>query len=164
MERVNAARGCRPGDARVAPCGYAARPCPDRPFRLSDPNARALPPASQRLVLAGTALAVALWLGAPAAWMAVVVAADASLLLGLLRVPTGRARTLLAIAFLVLCTAASLWLVVAGIIGPAFGLLPWESATRLGPVLFGAIATPWLGITNLAWLAAAVALTLWWNR
>ncbi|MGL6291554.1 MAG: hypothetical protein ACRC2H_12750 [Silanimonas sp.] len=143
---------------------------------MSDPNARALPPPSPRLALAGTALAVALplmvalwsaaalWLGAPAAWMAVVVAADASLLLGLLRVPSGRVRTLLAITFLILCTAASLWLVVAGIIGPAFGLLPWESAMRLGPVLFGAIATPWLGVANAAWLAAAVALTLWWNR
>jgi hypothetical protein len=31
-------------------------------------------------------------------------------------------------------------------------------------VLFGVVAEPWLGLGNLAWLAAAVALTLWWNR
>ena len=108
--------------------------------------------------------AAALWFGEPAVWMAVVVAADAALLLQVLRIPAGRARCVMALVFLVACTAASLWVVVAGVIGPAFGLLPWESALRLGPVLFEAIATPWLGLANLAWFAAAVALTLWWNR
>ncbi|MFO0394375.1 MAG: hypothetical protein ACK508_00610 [Lysobacteraceae bacterium] len=108
--------------------------------------------------------AVALWLDAPAAWMAVIVAADASVLLSLLRVPAGRGRAAWAVAFLALATAASLWLMAAGVVGPAFGLLPWESALRLGPVLFGVIAEPWMGLGNLAWLAAAVALTLWWNR
>jgi hypothetical protein len=108
--------------------------------------------------------AVALWFDAPAAWMAVIVAADASVLLSLLRVPAGRGRAAWALAFLGLATAASLWLMAAGVVGPAFGLLPWESALRLGPVLFGVVAEPWLGLGNLAWLAAAVALTLWWNR
>ncbi len=108
--------------------------------------------------------AVALWFGAPSAWMTVIVAADASLLLQLLRIPPSPARCAMALAFLLVGSAVSLWVVVAGIVGPAFGLLPWESALRLGPVLFGAIATPWLGVANLAWLAAAVALTLWWNR
>lgn len=108
--------------------------------------------------------AVALWLGAPAAWMAVIVAADASLLLSLLRTPPGAARTAWALGFLVLTAAASLWMMAAGVIGPSFGLLPWESALRLGPVLFGVIAGPWATPANVAWLAAAVALTLWWNR
>lgn len=108
--------------------------------------------------------AVALWLDAPAAWMAVVVAADASVLLTLLRFPPGPGRSAWALAFLALATGLSLWVMAAGVIGPAFGLLPWESALRLGPVLFGVIAEPWLGLGNLAWLAAAVALTLWWNR
>ena len=108
--------------------------------------------------------AVALWLGAPAAWMAVVVAADASVLLSLLRVPPGAGRAAWALAFLGLAVAASLWLMAAGVAGPAFGLLPWESALRLGPVLFEVIAAPWASLANLAWLAAAVALTLWWNR
>lgn len=108
--------------------------------------------------------AVALWLGAPAAWMAVVVAADASVLLSLLRVPPGAGRASWALAFLALAVAASLWLMVAGVVGSAFGLLPWESALRLGPVLFEVIAAPWASLANLAWLAAALALTLWWNR
>lgn len=107
---------------------------------------------------------VGLWLDAPAAWMAVIVAADASVLLSLLRVPAGMARTAWALGFLGLAVAASLWLMVAGVVGPAFGLLPWESALRLGPVLFEVIAGPWLSLANLAWLAAAMALTLWWNR
>ena len=84
--------------------------------------------------------AVALWFDAPAAWMAVVVAADASVLLSLLRVPAGTGRAAWALGFLALATAASLWLMAAGVVGPAFGLLPWESALRLGPVLFGVIA------------------------
>lgn len=108
--------------------------------------------------------AVALWLDAPAAWMAVIVAADASVLLSLLRMPAGWARASWALAFLALAVAASLWLMVAGVVGSAFGLLPWESALRLGPVLFEVIAAPWATLANLAWLAAAVALTLWWNR
>ena len=108
--------------------------------------------------------AVALWLDAPAAWMAVIVAADASVLLSLLRVPAGMARTASALVFLGLAVLASLWLMAAGVVGPAFGLLPWESALRLGPVLFQVIAAPWADAANVAWLAAAVAQTLWWNR
>jgi hypothetical protein len=143
---------------------------------LTDPAARSIRPGPARLVAAGATLAialplmvalwtaVALWFGAPSAWMTVIVAADASLLLQLLRIPPSPARCAMALAFLLVGSAVSLWVVVAGIVGPAFGLLPWESALRLGPVLFGAIATPWLGVANLAWLAAAVALTLWWNR
>lgn len=94
--------------------------------------------------------AVALWLGAPAAWMAVVVAADATLLLHLLRIPPGPARLALALAFVVIAVAASLWIIVAGVVGPAFGLLPWESALRLGPVLFTSIAGNWWTLANAA--------------
>lgn len=108
--------------------------------------------------------AVALWLDAPAAWMAVVVAADASVLLALVRFPPGTRRAAWALVFLALATALSLWVMAAGVVGPAFGLLPWESALRLGPVLFGAVAWPWLTLGNLAWLGAAVALAWWWNR
>ena len=108
--------------------------------------------------------AAALWFDAPAPWMAIVVAADASLLLQLLRFPEGRRRAGLAMAFLGLATLASLWLLVAGIAAPAFGLMPWESALRLGPVLFTSIAGGWLTAPNLLWLAAAAALSLWWNR
>ncbi len=108
--------------------------------------------------------AVALWFDAPAAWMAVIVAADGSVLLGLLRVAPGWGRTGWVLAFLGLTTSASLWVMAAAVVGPAFGLLPWESALRLGPVLFDVIATPWLEFANIVWLAAAVALTLWWNR
>lgn len=115
-------------------------------------------------LMVGLWSAVALWLAAPTAWMAIIVAADASVLLALLRVPPGRARTAWALVFLLATTAGSLWLMAAGVVGPAFGLLPWESALRLGPVLFGVVATPWLGLANAAWLAAAVALTCWWNR
>lgn len=147
-----------------------------RPSRLNAAVARPDTPSPSRQLVAGLALglalplmaalwsAVALWLQAPAAWMAVVVAADASVLLGLLRIPAGGARTAWALAFLLIATAASLWLMAASVVGPAFGLLPWESALRLGPVLFTLVAAPWLDLANVAWLAAALGLTLWWNR
>ena len=108
--------------------------------------------------------AAALWLGPPAAWMAVVAAADASVLLGLLRVPPGPARQALALAFVVASGAASAWVIAAGLVGPAFGLLPWESALRLGPVLFGILAEPWIGLASAGWVFAALALAAWWNR
>jgi hypothetical protein len=108
--------------------------------------------------------AAALWLGEPAAWMAIVVAADASLLLGLLGVRGGGARVAAVLGFLIVGTAASLWVVAAGVIGPAFGLLPWESALRMGPVLFEIISAPWWTMGTAAWFVAAVALSIWWNR
>lgn len=150
---------------------------PPHPARaLPDITPRRPDTSPQRWLLASLALlaalplmvalwsAVALWLGAPAAWMAVVVAADATLLLHLLRIPPGPVRLALALAFIVIAVAASLWIIVAGVVGPAFGLLPWESALRLGPVLFTSIAGNWWTLANAAWLAVALALGVWWNR
>ena len=108
--------------------------------------------------------AVALFFGAPAAWMAIIAAADASLLMHLLRVPDGPARVAMALAFLLLCTAASLWFIAAGIVGPAFGLDPLSSGLRMGPVLFEMVSAPWWTASFVAWFAAAVALSVWWNR
>jgi hypothetical protein len=134
------------------------------------------PPSERRTAIAGVALLLALplmvalwtfaalWLGAPAAWMAVIVAADASLLLGLLGIRPGAGRVAAVLAFTVIGCAASLWVVAAGIVGPAFGLLPWESALRLGPVLFEVISAPWWTLGTAAWFAAALALSVWWNR
>ena len=109
-------------------------------------------------------VAAALWLGAPAPWMAVIVAADAGLLLSLLRVPAGTARVAAAAVFLLACSLASAWLIAAGIVGAAFGLMPWESALRLGPVLFSSVAEPWWTASTMVWLAAAALLGVWWNR
>lgn len=142
----------------------------------SNPAAAPRPNARRRLAFSALVLvlalpplvalwtAVALWLGPPAAWMAVVAAADASVLLGLLRVPPGLWRVALALTFVLASTAAALWLIAAGVVGPAFGLMPWESATRLGPVLFGMVADPWLHPAHLAWLLVALVVAAWWNR
>ena len=108
--------------------------------------------------------AAALWLGTPAAWMAVVVAADGSLLLGLLGVRPGPRRCAAVLAFVVAGAASSLWMIASGIVGPAFGLLPWESALRLGPVLFEVVSAPWWTGATLAWFLAALAASVWWNR
>ena len=79
-------------------------------------------------------------------------------------VPAGNARAAATVAFTLICAAISCWVIVAGIVGPAFGLLPWESALRLGPALFTAIASNWLDAAAGFWLCAALGLALWWNR
>lgn len=108
--------------------------------------------------------AAALAFGPPAAWMAIIVVANASLLLRLLRWPSGAARIVLTLGFLLACTAGSFWLMAASVVGPAFGLLPWESALQMGPVLFEVVSVPWWTAGTLTWMASAVALGGWWNR
>ena len=68
-------------------------------------------------------------------WMALVGAVDFALLLRLVRMPAGPGRVALATTATVLTAAASAWLVAAGQIGSMLGLLPLESAARMGPVL-----------------------------
>jgi hypothetical protein len=109
-------------------------------------------------------VAAGLLFSAPSPWMVVIAAADASLLMQLLRVPAGNARAAATVAFTLVCMALSYWVIVAGIVGPAFGLLPWESALRLGPALFSAIASNWLDVAAAFWLCATLGLALWWNR
>ena len=122
------------------------------------------------VLLVAWPLLVALWVaaglgfGAPAAWMAVVVVADASLLLGLLRWPPGPSRVAAALVFLLACSLPALWAIAAGIVAPAFALWPWESALRMGPTLFHVLSEPWWTMPTVLWFAAAAALAAWWNR
>jgi len=114
-------------------------------------------------LMAALWVAASLWLGPPAVWMAVLVAADGGLLLSLMRLPKGPARVAANLVFLAACCALSAWFLVATHVGLAFGLDPFESSTRLGPVLFQAIASSWLSGLEALWLAAAVGVAVWWN-
>ena len=87
-------------------------------------------------------------------WMAVFAAIDAVLLLRLARMPAGWLR----VAATALSIVLANWGIAAAQVGKAMGLLPWESALKLGPQYAWTLA----GLANqpgdLAWLAAALLL------
>ena len=91
-------------------------------------------------------------------WMAVFAAIDAVLLLRLVRMPAGPLRMLAAVAATSLSIVLANWGIAATQIGKLMGLLPWESAFKLGPRYAWTLA----GLANqpadLAWLAAALLL------
>jgi hypothetical protein len=91
-------------------------------------------------------------------WMAVFAALDAVLLLRLARMPAGWLRVLAAVAATAVSIILANWGIAAAQVGKAMGLLPWESALKLGPqyawTLIGLANQP----ADLAWLAAALLL------
>lgn len=135
-----------------------------------------MPDSPNRWPLAGFALLVAipalclLWLlvgmrlSSPAGWMSLVVAIDAVLLLRLTAAPAGIARGLCALATTLLCSIASAWLLVAGEFGAQFGLPPWESAQRMGMVLFTEVGLQWFGPGDLIWVVIALFVAWYWGR
>jgi hypothetical protein len=91
-------------------------------------------------------------------WMAVFAAIDAVLLLRLARMPAGWMRMLAAVVATAVSIALANWGIAAAQIGKLMGLLPWESAFKLGPqyawTLIGLANQP----ADMAWLAAALLL------
>ncbi len=122
-------------------------------------RARWLAPALLALGSLGCAAAwilIALSTGRLCAWMALVAAVDAAVLLRLARMPASRGR----IAMAVLGTAAAIvlayWGIIASQLARTVGMLPWESALKLGLhhawTLAGLATTP----LDLAWLGAGL--------
>lgn len=91
-------------------------------------------------------------------WMALLAGLDAAFLLRLGRMPRGRARVVLATAATAVAIALANWGIIAAQVGRTMGLLPWASATKLGPdyawTLAGLANTP----ADLAWLGAGLLL------
>lgn len=88
--------------------------------------------------LAGTLGVGAVWgalgtaLGQAAGWMALVAAADAVLLLRLVRFPPGRAAAALAAATVAATWLLANWVMAAAAVGPYMGLALGESMLRIG--------------------------------
>ena len=91
-------------------------------------------------------------------WMAVVVAADAALVVRLLRMPPGALRAGCGVLATLLAIAAANWALVAAWLGRYLGLLPWESMLRLGPEFGWLLMRQANGAADLAWLAAGVVV------
>ena len=124
-------------------------------------RARWLAPALLALGSLGCAAAwilVSLSTGRLCAWFAVLAGIDAALLLRLARMPAGGARMALAVLGTAAAIALAYWGIIASQLARTVGMLPWESALRLGPhhawTLAGLATTP----VDLAWLVAGLVL------
>lgn len=112
----------------------------------------------------------ALWLaatrvvGGSTGWMALVAAVDLALMLRLAAMPPGRARALAAVAGTVLAIALAYWMLAAAEMGRWLGLQPWESATRLGPVLAWELVRHGHGLWDAALALASLPLAWWLAR
>ncbi|WP_407354252.1 hypothetical protein [Luteimonas sp. R10] len=116
------------------------------------------------LLLLGTAGCAALWIllaaatGRQCSWMAVVAAFDAALLLRMARVRPGPARALSGVLVTAAAIAAANWFIVATQLGKMLGLLPWESALKLGAHHAWTLSQLANGGVDLAWLGAGVVI------
>ena len=89
-------------------------------------------------------------------WMAVVAAADAALVVRLLRMRPGTVRALTGVLATLLAVLAANWAIVATWLGRHMGLLPWESLLKLGPELGALLVRLFNSPADLAWLAVAL--------
>lgn len=128
-------------------------------------------PAPRALALTACAVAVigvaAVWGGlslllpGPCAWMAVIAALDAALLLRLAVWPPGPVRGALALAVTAATVAVAGHFVATAQIGRALGLRPFEALPRMSTDLALLYVQSNSGWVELVWVA--VALVLAWR-
>jgi len=129
---------------------------------MTDPTPR-FPTAALLLLAVGCLGFAATWvllaasLERQAAWMAVLAALDAVLMLRLGRMPAGGRRMVAALVGTVATIALANWGIAALEIGRSMGLLPWDSALRLGPLYAWELARLANGPAELAWYLLALA-------
>lgn len=127
-------------------------------------------PLAWLITVAGVLGMTAIWgtaavlTGRPLGWMALLVAADAVLLLRLTGIPAGAGRAALALAAVAICTLVSNWLLAAGMVGAQMGLSPLQAAPRLSVDLAWLLAIQANGSLDLLAIAAALVLAWWWTR
>jgi hypothetical protein len=130
---------------------------------------RSTPSAASLLVaitagLVATAGIAAMWAGiaaitlGQAAWMAIVAALDAALLLRLANWPAGTARAGLATAITVLTIIVANGLVATALIGRAMGLRPYEAMSGMSFELAALHARSNNGTIELVLYVAAIAV------
>lgn len=105
---------------------------------------------------------VAMALDAQSSWMALVAAADAALIVRLVRLRPGLARAALGLGSTLLAVVAANWGIVAAWLGGYMGLLPWESMLKLGSGFAWLLVQLSNSPADMAWIllalvAAAVA-------
>jgi hypothetical protein len=124
-------------------------------------RARWLAPALLALGSLGCAAAwilLALASERQSSWMALLAGLDAAFLLRLGRMPAGRVRIALATAATAATIVLANWGIIAAQVGRTMGLLPWASATKLGPDYAWTLARLANAPADLAWLAVGLLL------
>ena len=91
-----------------------------------------------------------------AAWLAPLAAVDAVWMLHLGRMPAGPKRAMLAVAGTLATILLANWGIAAMEIGRSMGLLPWESALRLGSSYAWELIRRANNTVELGWYALAV--------
>ena len=129
-------------------------------------DSRRSPLPALLLLLVGCLGFAALWvlvarlLQTQVAWLAPLAALDAALMLRLGRMPSGPKRA----AWCLLATLATIalanWGITATEVGRGLGLLPWESALRLGRVYAWELIRLANGNTELVWYGLAVVTAI----
>lgn len=142
---------------------------PAMPSRQSPVRARRWPMATGLLLLGSAGIAAA-WIlladarGAQSSWMAVIAALDAAWLLRLARARPGLARALAGCAATLLAIVVANWGIVASQLARPMGMMPWESALKLGTHHAWTLASLANAPVDLAWLAAGVMIALVLSR
>ena len=125
---------------------------------------RQVPPTALLLLLCGCLGFAAAWvlaagmLETQAAWLAPLAALDALLMLHLGRMPRGWKHAACAILAVAATILLANWGIAALEIGRSMGLLPWDSALRLGPSYAWELIRLANGPAELAWYALALAV------
>ena len=121
-------------------------------------------PLAIALLLLGSLGIAAAWIlvadsrNTQSSWMAVVAALDAAWLLRLARARPGALRALLGTAATALAIVVASWGIVAAQLARPMGMLPWESALKLGPHHAWTLACMANGAADLAWLGAGLVV------
>lgn len=123
--------------------------------------ARWLAPAI--LLLGGTCfvliwILLALYLGRPCGWMAVLGAIDIVLMLRFGGMRRGAMRASLAVIAMLAMIAAVNWGIAASQIGASLGLNPWDSALKLGPDYAWTLAKLANQAADRVWMGMALVL------
>lgn len=108
------------------------------------------------LGFAATWVLAARLLEAQSAWLAPLAALDAALMLRLGRMPPGWKRMAWGLSATAAIMLLANWGITATEVGIGMGLLPWESALRLGPVYAWELIRLANGTIELAWYALAL--------
>jgi hypothetical protein len=130
----------------------------------STPSSRWLAPII--LLLGGLCFSLiwvllALYLGRQSGWLALLAALDAAVLLRFAGVRPGSRRALVAALATVAMAVLANWFIIASQLGFVLGLLPWESALRLGFSHAWTLAQLANGTLDWACLLASPLLAAW---
>lgn len=127
-------------------------------------------PLAVGLLLLGSAGIAAAWIlladasGAQSSWMAVIAALDAAWLLRLARARPGVVRALAGCTATLLAIVIANWGIVASQLARPMGMMPWESALKLGTHHACTLASLANTPADLAWLGSGLLIALVLSR